>query len=37
MAVARNEQLAAEIMGYNSIWDIPISRKVEWYELSKQL
>lgn len=31
------EQLAAKIMGYDDILDIPVSKRVEWNELSKQL
>ena len=31
------EQLAAKVMGYDDILDIPVSKRVEWNELSKQL
>ena len=31
------EQLAAKIMGYDDVLDIPVSKRVEWNELSKQL
>lgn len=32
-----SEQLAATIMGYDDVLDIPVSKRVEWNELSKQL
>lgn len=31
------EQLSANIMGYDDILDIPVSKRVEWNELAKQL
>lgn len=31
------EQLSAKIMGYDDILDIPVSKRVEWNELAKQL
>ncbi|MGR8829724.1 hypothetical protein [Leuconostoc citreum] len=34
---SKSQQLAANIMGYDDVLDIPISKRVEWNELSKQL
>lgn len=34
---SKSQQLAANIMGYDDVLDIPIYKRVEWNELSKQL
>ena len=34
---SKGQQLAANIMGYDDVLDIPIFKRVEWNELSKQL
>ena len=34
---SKSQQLAANIMGYDDVLDIPISKRVEWSELSRQL
>lgn len=34
---SKSQQLAAMIMGYDDVLDVPIYKRVEWMELSNQL